>query len=439
MGLHGLLEFAPNNGPNIAVVRDGVSRDSTISDFAQNQDSIQLTSSNSKQDYTLTLDSTKFGNHNSSVDPYLRQIEDTKKQSFDMNTKEAIEDVRQTLDGVTNSQEYEQLISEKISAGQFVSDHSITSYISENGQALPILLMTCNRPDLLQQTIKSLLSVKGVNAVNVLASQDGTNADVKSVLVANSIPFIQNTEGLNLRGGVPLDGAQRIARHYKFSLTAAFRIFPKATAVIVVEDDLLFSPDFYEYFISTAPILEQDKSLFLISAWNDNGFKGKVKEPFALRRTEFFPGLGWLLPRKLFESELRDKWPNEHWDHWLRSHDTHKGREIAYPQVPRSYHNGIKGTFMNLETHNRYFRDIDYNLNSDLIWPQVGVDGCKYPPYITLQKDVYEMRIKQMVASCTHISTIQELAAAKGDQLSYCDSFILLAFWLLCRYSMHMD
>jgi alpha-1,3-mannosyl-glycoprotein beta-1,2-N-acetylglucosaminyltransferase len=68
-----------------------------------------------------------------------------------------------------------------------------------------------------------------------------------------------------------------------------------------VEDDLLFSPDFYEYFNYVAPILDLDKSLFVISAWNDNGFKGKVEDSLALKRTEFFPGLGWLLPKTLYK------------------------------------------------------------------------------------------------------------------------------------------
>jgi alpha-1,3-mannosyl-glycoprotein beta-1,2-N-acetylglucosaminyltransferase len=43
-----------------------------------------------------------------------------------------------------------------------------------------------------------------------------------------------------------------------------------------------------------------------------------VKDPHQLRRTDFFPGLGWLLPRELYEAELRQHWPMEHWDHWLR-------------------------------------------------------------------------------------------------------------------------
>jgi hypothetical protein len=30
---------------------------------------------------------------------------------------------------------------------------------------------------------------------------------------------------------------------------------PQAPAIIIVEDDFLFSPDFYDYFHATAPLL----------------------------------------------------------------------------------------------------------------------------------------------------------------------------------------
>ena len=72
---------------------------------------------------------------------------------------------------------------------------------------------------------------------------------------------------------------------------------------------------------------ELDPTLFIISAWNDNGLKGKargdrpphgnnatrpvsqlcpaqVRDRDKLLRTTFFPGLGWLLPRDLYQKEV---------------------------------------------------------------------------------------------------------------------------------------
>jgi hypothetical protein len=208
----------------------------------------------------------------------------------------------------------------------------ITTYL-ENGGALPIVLLTCNRPEQLQKTLDSLLSVRGVTKENLIVAQDGAMASVAEVVNTNGLKLLQNTEGLNLRGGAGGDGAERIAKHYKFSLSAAFDQKPLAPAIIIAEDDLLFSPDFYEYLAATAPILETDPTTFVVSAWNDNGFNGRVSDIHALRRTEFFPGLGWLLPRKLYKSELEQQWPTQHWDHWLRSVEVHGTRDIVYPEV----------------------------------------------------------------------------------------------------------
>ena len=44
--------------------------------------------------------------------------------------------------------------------------------------------------------------------------------------------------------------------------------------------------------------------MFAISAWNDNGFLGIASDPYSLRRTSYFPGLGWLLTRHLYKEQV---------------------------------------------------------------------------------------------------------------------------------------
>jgi hypothetical protein len=39
-------------------------------------------------------------------------------------------------------------------------------------------------------------------------------------------------------------------------------------------------------------------------------------------------------------------------------------------KVPRDFHNGVKGTFMDTDTHNKYFRDIAYNKDSGVRWQE---------------------------------------------------------------------
>ena len=125
--------------------------------------------------------------------------------------------------------------------------------------------------------------------------------------------------------------------------------------VILVEDDLLFAPDFFSYFRATHQLLNkvaaglfffstvvwtktdhvwlsspahpictwlcltasfaasaleryasdlispsccihpQDESLWCVSAWNDHGQKGMVKDATRVERTDIFPGYGWMI------------------------------------------------------------------------------------------------------------------------------------------------
>lgn len=69
-----------------------------------------------------------------------------------------------------------------------------------------------------------------------------------------------------------------------------------------------------------------DPSTFIMSAWNDNGLSIHVSDEGKIHRTNYFPGLGWLMPRKLWEEELENKWPKTHWDHWMRDSKQHKNR-----------------------------------------------------------------------------------------------------------------
>jgi hypothetical protein len=190
----------------------------------------------------------------------------------------------------------------------------ISSYIN-NGGKIPIILLTCNRPKLLEETLASLVSVLN-HQTDIILMQDGSLTEIEEIAKKFDVELIQNKKEQNIRGSI--DGAERIAMHYKFSLSTAFSIRPETPAIIIVEDDLLFSPDFLEYFHFVAPILDVDESVFAISAWNDNGFTQNVRDPYQLHRSEFFPGLGWLLTRKLYKQELETQWPHSHWDHWLR-------------------------------------------------------------------------------------------------------------------------
>ena len=132
-------------------------------------------------------------------------------------------------------------------------------------------------------------------------------------------------------------GYFKIARHYGWALNQIFREMD-FEQVIIVEDDLEISPDFYEYFTATLPLLRSDSSLWCVSAWNDNGKAGLIDQsaPELLYRTDFFPGLGWMMTRELWVGELMDKWAKSYWDDWMRLPEQRRGRSCIRPEISRT-------------------------------------------------------------------------------------------------------
>eukprot|EP00928_Gymnodinium_smaydae_P060296 TRINITY_DN4390_c3_g2_i1.p1 TRINITY_DN4390_c3_g2~~TRINITY_DN4390_c3_g2_i1.p1 ORF type:complete len:779 (-),score=185.29 TRINITY_DN4390_c3_g2_i1:344-2680(-) len=137
---------------------------------------------------------------------------------------------------------------------------------------------------------------------------------------------------------------KKISEHHQFVLQESFerRGFEFA---ILLENDLAPAPDFLWYFRSSAWLLREDPSLFCVSAWNDNGFRELVTDEHRLFRTDYFPGLGWMIRNDTW-AVIREQWPrfpSTGWDHWLRHGSGLNTRECVVPEVSRVKHFGEQG------------------------------------------------------------------------------------------------
>jgi len=224
-------------------------------------------------------------------------------------------------------------------------------------ERFPIGVVAYNRPELLRESLASLLAVPGVAASRVTVYQDGTDAAVRLAAVNAGVAVKQHLDNQNAEGQ---EGAMQIARHYKWVFQNLFAANPGAEYAIVVEDDMLFAPDFLSFFVQLAPMYERDASVYCISSWNDNGQEGMALDPRVVMRTDFFIGLGWMISRRLFD-ELLPGWPITHWDHWLRSPAQRKGRQCLYPEVSRNYNIGKRGTHSDDNLYAKYFERIVLN------------------------------------------------------------------------------
>uniref|UniRef100_A0A023EZ29 Protein O-linked-mannose beta-1,2-N-acetylglucosaminyltransferase n=1 Tax=Triatoma infestans TaxID=30076 RepID=A0A023EZ29_TRIIF len=228
---------------------------------------------------------------------------------------------------------------------------------NNNVLSVPVVVIASNRPHYLYRTLRSLLSARGARKEMITVFIDGYFEEPLEVTRLLGLRGIQHTP-IGYKNS-------RISQHYKASFSAAFNMFPHADYIIVVEEDLDVSEDFFSYFSQTVKLLEMDSSIYCISAWNDLGYEETSSNVSTLLRVETMPGLGWLLSRILYKNELEAKWPTPEkmwdWDMWMRMSEIRKGRECVIPEVSRTFHFGASGINMNSYFQDRYFKSHSFN------------------------------------------------------------------------------
>ena len=138
------------------------------------------------------------------------------------------------------------------------------------------------------------------SGVPIVVSEDGDDSSVRKV-VSDAISRASES-------GIPIthvhhpnhhlpaeNGYFKLSRHFGWALGHVFNNL-KAKRVIILEEDLEIAPDFFEFFSSVKTLVDEDESILCASAWNDNGSKALARDNKILFRSDFFPGLGWMMP-----------------------------------------------------------------------------------------------------------------------------------------------
>jgi alpha-1,3-mannosyl-glycoprotein beta-1,2-N-acetylglucosaminyltransferase len=264
----------------------------------------------------------------------------------------------------------------------------------------PLLIFTCHREEYLNTTLADIFRYIPRDNCRmgcpIIISQDGNYEPVAQVIRFYqekfqrelNIPVIHwQHHASSLRGAGVASGAaayKALAVHYGWALQKVFdnktvvsiggstgggsntaatttHLTVQPKRVLILEEDLHVACDFFDYFAALAPLLDRDATLLAISAYNDNGYAHAVgvdvqqgssnnnnnSNSAAARsrvlRSDFFPGLGWMMTRKLWTNELQAKWPDAYWDDWLREPAQRQGRHVLRPEVSRTFHFGVSG------------------------------------------------------------------------------------------------
>lgn len=255
-----------------------------------------------------------------------------------------------------------------------------------------------------------------------MKSEPSSNGDGKKKIgVHHMVHQKEDSQPGRLRGGMhAISPYVILARHFEYALGKVFdgsayqgdrgdSAAPPPThetqRVIVLEEDIDIAPDFFSYFGRTATLLDSDPDLYAVSAFNDNGQALHVSDHTRLLRSDFFPGLGWMMNRDLW-MEIGERWaPNGYWDDWLRDPDIRKGRQVIRPEVCRSYHFGRDGG-ASKNIFKKFLDNIDLN-QANVLWSEIDLSY--------LDRQTYDANYLKQVERATPVKGMAGISVAAAE------------------------
>lgn len=307
--------------------------------------------------------------------------------------------------------------------------HPHTEKLVSSGS--PLLIFTCHRANYLNRTLENVYASisrphddentsseeevgneKCRFGCPIIVSEDGEHKDIRTIVLSYKKKF----EAI----GIPLLHMHHpkkkqvlrstsasyvaLARHYGWALSQVFggkagdSSFSLPHRVVILEEDIQVAPDFFSYMESTSSILDNDSTLYAVSAFNDNGHVDHG-DPKRLLRSDFFPGLGWMMTRDLWINELQSRWaPDGYWDDWLRDPTQRKGRQVIRPEISRTYHFGTEGG-----VSGNQFGSILEHVKLDEKPIQWEMEDLSY-----LENALYKTQYTEVVTSSKLVNTLDE-------------------------------
>ena len=265
---------------------------------------------------------------------------------------------------------------------------------AETDVSIAVVVIACKRANYLERALESVFehmpknnTLAGIRFVPIVSWDCKETEDMVKLLSTE-----ENRKRLVLLRHLPRSGKMYqaydlIAQHYRDMFHTVFEEM-RFDAAILLEEDMEVSPDFFEYFAAGYKLMQMDPTLWCVSSWNDNGMDGLVNDSFALRRTQFFPGLGWMMKRETWTTDLYSKFPDSFWDEFMRDPKIRKDRECIIPEVSRTQNFGEEGVSVG-----EFFRDYISRIHKNNVtieWTKMDLANVTKQPYHESFKKYFE-------------------------------------------------
>ncbi|CAF2618163.1 unnamed protein product [Rotaria sp. Silwood2] len=224
---------------------------------------------------------------------------------------------------------------------------------------------------------------------------------VENIVVAVDEKFSEPLALIDLFGfrGEKTSSSSTYMEHYEKSLYKIWEMYPNKDSVIVIEEDLILSPDFLYVLALLSETFRKDETLGAIQLWNPNSYDIINGSLDLIYRVDNFYGLGYLLKREFYNKNMRNSFKQccgkRVWDKWTFSDSS---SSFLILDISRVFRKPIDGNLVNTK-----YLEILFNRKR-----QTSLNP--FPPlsYIdTLRKENYEAFLIKSINSATLLKSVE--------------------------------
>lgn len=201
---------------------------------------------------------------------------------------------------------------------------------------VPVVVTAGTRQTYLYHTLTTLLTAPGVEPKNVLVALGDELQSAAQLLHLLRVPHVT----IPVRGGTN----SHLFRFYRDVFRLVAQRFPDAPYVIILDEDVEVSPDFFSFMSQTLPLLQTDSSLSCVTGHAAEGFQGLAHDNTRVFRGSVQVEWGYGVTLD-FVREALALWETTGqntllYDFWLYM-NVQKDRECIFPEVSRTRHFGM--------------------------------------------------------------------------------------------------
>ncbi|KAK4324678.1 hypothetical protein Pmani_004678 [Petrolisthes manimaculis] len=202
---------------------------------------------------------------------------------------------------------------------------------------VPVIVTAGSRHQYLYHALTALLSAPGAIHSNVLVVLGDAPSSTTSLLSLLNISYVR----LEVSGSSNM----KLFHYYRDVFHLVATRFPEAPAVILLDEDIEVSPDFFSFMSQTLGVLQSDPTLYCINAHSAGGFRGLAHDETRVFRGSVQVEWGYAITLD-FVREALSMWLNTtnpntlYYDFWIYM-NVRKQRECLFPEMTRSRHFGM--------------------------------------------------------------------------------------------------